>query len=46
MIYDHDYDGNHLNGIIDLTEKGIGVRQSFLLLTLQARWIGYNINEQ
>ena len=30
MIGDHGYDGNHINGIIDLTNKGIGVRQSFL----------------
>ena len=27
---DHSYDGKHINGIIDLTDKGIGVRQSFL----------------
>ena len=27
VIDDHDYDGNHINGIIDLTDKGIGVRQ-------------------
>ena len=46
MIYDHDYDGNHLIAIIDLTDKGISVRQSFLLLALQARWIDYNIDEQ
>ena len=26
IIDDHSYDGNHLNGIIDLTDKGIGVR--------------------
>ena len=25
MIDDHGYDGNHVNGIIDLTEKGLGV---------------------
>ena len=30
VIDDHSYDGNHINGIIDLTEKGIGVRQLFL----------------
>ena len=27
---DYGYDGNHINGIIDLTDKGIGVRLSFL----------------
>ena len=26
MIDDHGYDGNHINGIIDLTDKVIGVR--------------------
>ena len=25
VIDDHGYDGNHTNGIIDLTDKGIGV---------------------
>ena len=30
LIDDHGYDGNHINGIIDLTDKGIGVKQSFL----------------
>ena len=30
VIDDHDYDGNYINGIIDLTENWIGVRQSFL----------------
>ena len=30
MIYDQGYDDNHLNGIIDLTDEGIDVRQSFL----------------
>ena len=29
-IDDHGYDGNHKNGIIDLTDKEIGERQSFL----------------
>ena len=29
QIDDHNYDGNHINGIIG-TDKGIGVRQSFL----------------
>ena len=24
------FEGNHINDIIDLTDKGIGVRQSFL----------------
>ena len=28
--YNNGYDGNHINGIIDLTDKGIGVRQSFI----------------
>ena len=28
MIDDHGYDGNHLNGIIDLTDKGIGVSKT------------------
>ena len=37
VIDDHSYDGYHLNGIIDLTDKGIGVRQSSL-------WIDYNID--
>ena len=27
MIDDHGCDGNHINGIIELTDKGIGVRQ-------------------
>ena len=30
VIDDHGYDGKHINGIIDLTDNGIGVRQSFL----------------
>ena len=30
MIDNHGYDGNHINGIIDLNFKGIGVRQSFM----------------
>ena len=30
MIDDHGYDGNHENGIIYLTDKGIGVIQSLL----------------
>ena len=30
VIDDHGYDGNHINGIIDLTDKWIGDRQSFL----------------
>ena len=30
MIDDHGFDGNHKNGIIYLTVKGVGVRQSFL----------------
>ena len=43
MIDDHSYDGNYINGI-DLTDKGIGVRQSFLYWALQAQWIDYNID--
>ena len=27
---DHGYDVNHKNGSMDLTDKGIGVRKSFL----------------
>ena len=47
MIDDHGYDGDHLkNGIIDLTDRGIGVRKSFLLWALWAQWINYNIDEQ
>ena len=30
VIDNHGYDGNHINGIIDLTDEGIGVRRSFL----------------
>ena len=30
VIDDQGYDGNHINGIKDPTDKGIGVRQSFL----------------
>ena len=45
MIDDHSYDGNYINGIIDLTDSGIGFRQSFLLWALWARWIDYNIDE-
>ena len=37
---------NHINGIIDQIDKGIGDRQSFLLWALWARWIDYNIDEQ
>ena len=40
------YNGNHINGIIDLNDKGIGVRQSFLKWALWARWVDYNIDEQ
>ena len=46
MIDDHSCNGNHINGIIHLTDTGIGVRQSFLKWALQARWIDYNIDEQ
>ena len=44
MIDDHGYDSNHINGIIDLTDKGIGVKQSFLKWALRAQWIDYNID--
>ena len=30
VIDDHSFDGNHINGIIDVTDKGIGVIHSFL----------------
>ena len=30
VIDDHSYDGNHVNGIIDLSGKEIGVRQLFV----------------
>ena len=30
MVDDHSYESNHIKGIIDLTDKGIGVRQLFL----------------
>ena len=30
VIDDQGYDGNHINGIIDLIDKGLGVRQLFL----------------
>ena len=46
VMNDHSYDGNHINGIIDLTYKEIGVGQSFLKWALWARWIDYNIDEQ
>ena len=34
------------NSIIDLTNKGVGVRQLFLSWASWARWIGYNIDIQ
>ena len=47
VIYHYNtYIGNHINGIIDLTDKGIGVRQSFLQLALGAWWIDYNKDKQ
>ena len=46
MIDDHRYDGNHINGILDLADKGIGVRQSFIYWAVWARWIDYNIDEK
>ena len=30
MIDDHSFDGNHINSIIDLTDKGIGVSLSVI----------------
>ena len=30
LIDDQGFDGNNINGIIDLTDKWIGVRKSFL----------------
>ena len=30
VIDDQGNDGNHINGIMDLTEKGTSVRQSFI----------------
>ena len=44
MIDYHSQDGNHIKGKIDLTDKGIGVRQSFLQWALHALWIDYNID--
>ena len=32
-----DDQGNHINGIIDVNDKGIGVSQWFLYWPLQAR---------
>ena len=46
VIDDHCYDGNHINGIIDLIVKGVGLRQSFLKWAVWARWIDYNIDEK
>ena len=46
VIDDHGNDVNHFNNIIDLNDKGIGVRQSFLKWALWARWVDYNIDEQ
>ena len=43
-IDDHSYDGNHINDIIDQTDKGIVVTQSFLQWALRTWWIDYNIN--
>ena len=41
VIDDHDYNSDHINDIIDLTEMGIGVRQLFL--TRPYRLEGYTI---
>ena len=42
----HGYEGNLINCILDLTDKGIGVRQSFLKGTLQVGWMNFNIDEE
>ena len=39
VIDDHGNDVNHFNNIIDLNDKGIGVRQSFLKWALRAQRI-------
>ena len=39
MSYNHGYDCNHINGILDITDTEIGVRQVFLKWALRARWI-------
>ena len=36
----------YIIGLIDLTDKGIGVRHSFLYWAFRAWWINYNIDEQ
>ena len=46
LIEDHSYDGKHITGIIDLTDKWIGVRKFFLYWALQVWWIDYNMCEQ
>ena len=46
VIDNHSFDGNHINGIIYLTNKGIGVIQFFLQWALWARLIDYYKNEQ
>ena len=46
MIVDHCYGGNHINGILDLTDMGKGVRKLLLKWSLQAQWIDYKINEK
>ena len=46
MIDVQGYDGNHKNGIKDLTEKWIGIRPKFQKWALQAQWIDYIIDEK
>ena len=46
MIDDQGYDGNHKNGIMNLTEKWIGIRPKFLKWALQAQWIDSIIDEK
>ena len=44
MIDDHSYDGNHINGFIDLSNNkndDNSVRQPLLYWALQAGWIDY-----
>ena len=35
VIDDHGYDGNNINGIIDLTDRGICVRQLCLMSSME-----------
>ena len=42
MIDVHDFDGNHINGIIDLTDKGIGI---IAIMGLMNEWMNEQMNE-